>query len=87
MYSLKLLDSVLRDLKELDTKVGWRIVKRLIWLAANIDNITPERLKDDLAMFYKFRIGDYRALYDILEDEEMIIIHLIGHRKEIYRKR
>ena len=87
MYSLNLLDSALRDLERLDTKVGWRIVKRLIWLATNIDNITPEPLKGDLSMFYKFRIGDYRALYNILEDEEMIIIHQIGHRKEIYRKR
>ncbi|MGB0385608.1 MAG: type II toxin-antitoxin system RelE family toxin [Ardenticatenaceae bacterium] len=81
------MDSALRDLQGLDTKVGWRIVKRLIWLAANIDNITPERLKDDLSMFYKFRVGDYRVFYDILEDEEMIIIHQIGNRKEIYRKR
>lgn len=87
MYNLNLLDSALRDLERLDTKVGWRIVKRLIWLAANIDNITPERLKDDLSMFYKFRIGNYRVLYDILKDEQTIIIHQIGHRKEIYRKR
>ena len=87
MHSLKLLDSALRDLERLDTKVGWRIVKRLIWLAANIDNITPERLKDDLSMFYKFRIGNYRVLNDILKDEQTIIIHQIGHRKEIYRKR
>ncbi|MEW6684873.1 MAG: type II toxin-antitoxin system RelE/ParE family toxin [Candidatus Edwardsbacteria bacterium] len=30
-------------------------------------------------------IGDYRFIYEVLYDEEVIIVHEIGHRKEIYR--
>jgi mRNA interferase RelE/StbE len=36
---------------------------------------------------YKFRIGDYRVVYEILYAEKMIVIHQIGHRSEIYRGR
>jgi len=33
---------------------------------------------------YRFRIGDYRVIFDI-EGEEIAILR-VGHRKEIYRK-
>lgn len=42
---------------------------------------------DDLAGFYKLRVGDYRVIYEILHEEQMIVIHEVGHRREIYRKR
>ena len=40
----------------------------------------------DLAGFYKLRAGDYRVVYEILHDENLLVIHLIGHRSEIYRR-
>jgi mRNA interferase RelE/StbE len=33
---------------------------------------------------YRFRIGDYRVIFDI-EGEEIVILR-VGHRKEIYRR-
>ena len=33
---------------------------------------------------YRFRIGDYRVIFGIEGDE--IIVLLVGHRKEIYRR-
>ena len=33
---------------------------------------------------YRFRIGDYRVVFDIENDE--IVVLRIGHRKEIYRR-
>ncbi len=35
---------------------------------------------------YKLRIGDYRAIADINDNEKRIEITLIGHRKNIYKK-
>jgi len=32
-------------------------------------------------------VGDYRVIYEILYDEQTIVIHAVGHRKDIYRKR
>jgi len=50
-------------------------------------NIRPQPLKENLSNLYKLRVGDYRIIYEILADEETIVIHFIGHRKEIYKKR
>lgn len=71
----------------LDKPVGRRVVKRIDWLAANLDSVRLEALAGDLASFYKLRVGDYHVLYQIFEEEQTVVIHKIGHRREIYRKR
>jgi len=34
---------------------------------------------------YRIRIGDYRVLYSIDDNEQEIIIHRIVHRSEAYK--
>jgi len=34
---------------------------------------------------YRIRIGDYRVVYDVLEDVIVVLILRIGHRKDVYR--
>lgn len=87
MYSLRILQAATRELKRLDKPVARRIVERINWLAANLDDIRPESYKGNLAGLHKFRVGDYRVIYQILHDEKAIVIHQVGHRSEIYRKR
>lgn len=85
MYRIRILDAAAHELARLDKTVGRRIVKRINWLAANLDDIRLEALAGDLPGFYKLRVGDYRVLYEILRDEQTIVIHMIGHRREIYQ--
>ena len=35
---------------------------------------------------YKLRVGDYRIIADLNENNKMIEITLIGHRKNVYQK-
>ena len=87
MYSVRILDAAIRDLERLDRPVGRRIVERIRWLSVNLDSIAPEALGGDLKGFYKLRVGDYRVIYEILYEERTIVVHAIGHRRDIYRKR
>ena len=34
---------------------------------------------------YRVRVGDYRIVYDISDNEVTVLVLKIGHRKEIYR--
>lgn len=34
--------------------------------------------------FWTLRIGDYRAIYEIDEEENRVIVLFIGHRKNVY---
>ena len=84
-YHVSVLAPAARDLARMDKPIAQRIVRRLEWLASNLDDIHPEALKGTLSDFFKLRIGDYRVVYEIIKDERQIIIHCIGHRREIYR--
>ena len=85
MYSIRLLSDANRELARLDKTVANRIVRKLRWLADNLDDLSPEALKGEFSGLYKLREGDYRILYEILHFEETIIVHLIGHRREVYK--
>ena len=84
MYEIRILGEAIRDLKRLDKSTGRRIVKRINWLAENFDAIQRERLTGNLSDLYKLRVGAYRVLYQPLEDEAVLVIHQIGHRREVY---
>jgi mRNA interferase RelE/StbE len=45
-------------------------------------NIKP--LKGDLAGYYRYRVGDYRVVYDIDDETMQVVIVIIRHRGEVY---
>jgi mRNA interferase RelE/StbE len=85
MVQIRFLDEAIEDLRRLDKAVGQRILKRIRWLASNFDMVIPEPLKGDLSGLHKLRAGDYRVLYQIIDKEQLLLIHQIGHRRDIYR--
>ena len=68
-----------------------RSQQRLIvsWIEKNLINTDNPRalgksLKADLKEYWRYRVGSYRILADIDNDQIKIIIFNIGHRKDIY---
>lgn len=86
IYNIRILHAAEKSLKSLDKPIIKRLVSRINWLAENLDSIPPQPLSANLSGFYKLRVGDYRVIYEIIEEEQVIIIHLIGHRKDIYKQ-
>lgn len=41
-------------------------------------------LKEALGKFWRYRVGDYRVLCEIRDDELVILAATIGHRREVY---
>ena len=64
-----------------------RLNERVHWLAENLEDTTLEVLTGELDGLFKLRIGDYRVVYELIHDEQLIMIHAIGHRREVYRRR
>ncbi|WP_413165565.1 type II toxin-antitoxin system RelE family toxin [Capilliphycus salinus ALCB114379] len=48
----------------------------------NHPNIKP--LKGNLAGRYRYRIGDYRVIYQIDDENNQVIVSLIIHRRDAY---
>lgn len=60
------------------------------WLLANIDGCDNPRafgrvLHHDLHDLWKYRVGKYRVLCEIRDDELIVLAVEVGHRAEIYR--
>ena len=85
MYEIRILDGAIRDLKRLDKSTGQRIVKRINWLAENFNDVQQTQLAHNLSGLYKLRVGNYRVFYQPLETESVLLIHQIGHRRDIYK--
>lgn len=83
MVDIEWIEEALEDLNGLDRTVGKRILKKITWLSHNFENIVPEPLSGEFKGSYKLRIGVWRVVYTF--DKETIIIHHVGHRKEIYK--
>ena len=36
---------------------------------------------------WRIRIGDYRVIYEIRDQQLLVLVVVIGHRKDVYRKK
>ena len=43
-----------------------------------------KELQEDLAGFFTFRCKRYRIIYKVDEESKNIIIHMFGHRRDVY---
>jgi mRNA interferase RelE/StbE len=73
------------DLQVLDPAIAQRVLNKIRWLGENCDDILHEPLSGTLRSFYKLRVGDYRVLYKYARKQQRIIIHIIDHRRKIYK--
>ncbi len=82
MYEVILQKPAERFLKKLDKDNQKRIVNKLKELENNPKLGVP--LVGNLAGLWKIRIGDCRAIYQIRNEELIVLVLNIGHRKNIY---
>lgn len=87
MYSIRLLKAATRDLQKLDRTVAKAILGRLEWLSKNLQDTKLFPLKGDLRGLYKLREGSYRIIFEILHEDRIIMVHFIGHRRDVYKQR
>ena len=86
-YGVEFRQEAVDRLRHLDKAVAQRILRRLRWLSDNLDTVTPEVLTAELKGLFKLRVGSYRVIYEINRRERLIIVHLVGHRRDIYKKK
>ncbi len=81
-YRLVYTQRASRDIQKLEPKVKSRIGKAL--LRFELDPLGhAKRLTNASLGTYRFRVGDYRIVFDLEEDE--IVVLRVGHRRDIYK--
>lgn len=86
MYRYEFTARALKQLEKLPVNIQKRIIKKLDFYCRQEN---PLRFADFLIDYhlgdYRFRVGDYRIAFDI-EDEVMVIL-VVGNRREIYKNK
>ena len=87
MWTIRYTDQALRDLRGIDSVVGRRILDFMDKRVARLRDPRQigERLHGKLGTYWRFRIGDYRAICEVKDELVTVIVIAIGHRREIYR--
>lgn len=83
-YELRFKASVAKDLKGLPKADIRRILTKIESLREDPRPAGSEKLSGDEK--YRIRQGDYRILYSIYDEQVIVEVVKIGHRKDVYRK-
>jgi len=83
-YRLLFDDKVAKDLKKIDKQWQKNILEAIKTNLVN-DPYIGKKLVGDLSSYYSYRINDYRVIYEIIEDEIVLIVIKIKHRKDVYK--
>jgi len=84
-YQVRFLIDAIKSFEKLDTSVVRKILEKLQWLSENVAEVEHKGLRSQLAGQSKLRVGDYRVIYKVLQEERTIVVRYIDHRSKVYR--
>lgn len=85
-YKVVLTEKAKKQLKKLDKHISSLLVG---WMEKNLEGCSNPRqhgkgLTGDKSGQWRYRIGDYRLICEIHDEEITILVLEAGHRREIY---
>lgn len=86
MYELLFLSSAKKEFAKLDTVAQKIIKEKLLLLVTNPDVLKNniKALKGEYKGKLRLRINQYRVVFQVKDEELIIIVVRVGHRKEVY---
>lgn len=87
-YKIVFTERATKQLKKMDKYTSSLIIG---WLEKNVDGCENPRihgkgLTENKSGQWRYRIGDYRAICEIIDNEIIVLVLEVGHRREIYKK-
>ena len=87
IFKFYLAESAREDLERLDSVVRQRILNKLTFFSVQLNPLKyAKKLSNVHFGNYRFRIGDYRVIFDLNRDNTITILLIlrVKHRREVY---
>lgn len=84
-FKVSIKRSVAKDLRHIPKKEVARLLKRIESLAMEPRPPGVEKLSGQEK--YRIRQGIYRIIYEIKDEELIVVIVKVGHRGDVYKRR
>ena len=86
-YSVELSVRAQKFLQKLDEHISKRIEERLKKLGENpVPSDSKFICREDEDKIFRYRIGDYRALYKVKEKQKLVLVAKLDKRPRIYQR-
>lgn len=87
-YKLFLSDDAKKQIKKMDKYIALLLLKEMQKKLNDIENPRQygKALTGDKKGLWRYRVGNYRVICNIKDDQLIILALEIGHRKEIYKQ-
>jgi mRNA interferase RelE/StbE len=83
-YAITFVRAARKELENLDAALVAKIFRAIESLAHNPRPANCKKLSG-VQNRWRIRIGDYRVVYQISDDEKVVDIVAVRHRREVYR--
>lgn len=83
IYSVNIKQSALKSLKNIAQEDRLRIIEAIDLLKTN--PAAGGVLKGEYSGLRRIRIGSYRVVYEVHNEQLTVLVIRIGHRREVYR--
>ncbi|MFT4187346.1 MAG: type II toxin-antitoxin system RelE/ParE family toxin [Aeromicrobium sp.] len=83
-HSVEFTSAAARQIKKLPRPARDRVLDAVDDLADDPRPHNSKKLKgEDTA--WRIRVGDYRVIYDVLDDQLVVTVVRAGHRRDVYK--
>ena len=84
-FQVLLMPEAQADIKDLDSTLQTRILDKLEWVGKNAKQLRHHALQGKEWMgCFKYRVGNYRIIYQIDRSAERLLVLKVGHRRDVY---
>jgi mRNA interferase RelE/StbE len=83
-YKIVFRKSVAKDLRRIPSQDLRRILTTVDSLSEEPRPLGIEKLSGQEK--YRIRQGNYRIIYEIKDDEVIVVVVKVGHRRDVYRR-
>lgn len=86
-WSVEVTAQARRQLDKLGSQAAIRITRYLRDQIAPSDDPRQfgKALIGDLSGYWRYRVGDYRIICELIDSRLVVLVVEIGHRREVYR--
>ncbi len=83
-YTIEISSLATRQIKKLPSETQIQVLATLAALTQKPrpDGVTKMKGEDNT---YRLRVKNYRIVYEILDEQLIVLIVKVGHRREVYR--
>lgn len=87
MYEVEITPEGLRHLNKLPEKIREAALAAILGPIAKDPERLGKPLVGELEGLHSAGRGEYRIIYEIIEDDDVVLIHRVQHRRDVYRPR